>query len=283
MKNFIRSKAFKFLVVIVCALLVGTVFAVATADSVSPASTVFGTVLKPVQSLVSTVSKKIGDFGSYFASSKTLQAEVERLSQQVEQYEAQLADYNDMKHKISSYEAMLDLKQKNPDYNLVYSSVIGSDGQDAFGSLVIDKGSRDGVNVNDPVVSGNNLLGVVKKVNETYCVVETILNPDVNISAMESKTRETSYVTSTVEQAKEGRCIMAGLERTTAVSPGGIILTSGVGGVFPKGLIIGTVSQVLESDYDITCYAVITPAVDTADIEDVFIVTSFNGQGAATK
>ena len=281
MKMFIRSRAFRALAIIVVALLIGTVIAVATEDSVSPVSTAVGTVFKPVQTVAGKLTNKFKDFGRYFSSSKSLSAEIERLEQQIEQYELQLADYDELQHKINSYEDILELKDENPGFELKYSTIIGMDTADAFGSFVIDKGENDGVKINDPVVTGNYLVGLVKKVNQSYSVVETILNPDVNVSAMETKTRETSYVTSTIADSRRGKCVFAGLERTTAVSPGGIVETSGIGGIFPKGLIIGVVSQVLESEYDITNYAIVTPSADLDNLEDVFVITSFEGQGVA--
>ncbi len=174
---------------------------------------------------------------------------------------------------------MLGVKEKNPDYDLVPANIIGKDAADVFSSLIIDKGASDNVSVNDPVVYGNYLVGIVRKVNESYSVVETILNPAVNIGAIESKTRETAYVTTNTAQSGAGKCILAGLERNTAVSPGGIVLTSGIGGIYPKGLIIGTVAQVCQSEYDISSYAVINPSADVNAIEDVFVITAFDGQG----
>lgn len=279
MRRFFKSIQFRVMVFVMCALFIGTVIAIATEDSVSPASTVVGTVFSPLQKLTSKISEKFSWFSSSFASAGAYKNENDRLRAQIAEYENQLVDYDEIKHKISSYETMLEVKEKNPDFVLEPANIIGTDTADPFSSLIIDKGSGDGVSVNDPVVYGNYLIGVVRRVNESYSVVETILNPAVNISAIESKTRETAYVTTNTAQSAAGKCILAGLERSTAVSPGGIVITSGIGGIYPKGLIIGTVSQICQSEYDISSYAVINPGADVDSIEDVFIITSFKGQG----
>lgn len=279
MRQFFKSVQFKIFIFVLCALLVGTVIAVATENSVSPASTVIGTVLSPVQKLTGAIAEKFSWFSSSFASAGAYKNENDSLKEKIAEYESQLADYDELKRKVSSYEKMLDIKEQNPDFELENANIIGSDSADIFSSIIIDKGTSDGIAVNDPVIYGNYLVGVVKKVNESYSIVESVLNPKVNVSAIESKTRETGYVTSTVSQSESGKCILAGLDRTTSVSPGGIVLTSGIGGIYPKGLIIGTVSQVLQSEYDISCYAVITPGADIDSIEDVFVITSFKGQG----
>lgn len=279
MRQFFKSVQFKVFVFVICAALVGMIFAVATDDSVSPSSTVVGTILAPVQRLSGKISEKFNWFSSSFASAGSYKSENERLKIKIAEYESQLADYNEVKHKINSYEQMLEIKKENPDFVLENANVIGTDNADIFSSLIIDKGSSDGVDAGDVVVSSGYLIGVVKKVNESYSVVMTILNPAVNVSAIESSTREAAYVTASVEYSQSGKCILSGLERTTSVSPGGLVVTSGIGGVYPKGLIVGTVSQVLRSERDFSSFAVITPGADFSKIEDVFVITSFKGQG----
>lgn len=279
MRQFLKSVQFKIFIFVMCAVLFGTVIAVGTSDNVSPASAVVGTIFSPLQKVTGKIAEKFNWFTSSFASAGSYKNENDRLKEKIAEYEKQLADYDEMKRKINSYEKMLDVKKENPDFVLQNANIIGTDSADVFSSLIIDKGSNHSVSVNDPVVYGNYLVGVVKKVNESYSVVRTVLNPGVNISAIESKTRETGYVTTDIERSENGKCFIAGLDRNTSVSPGGLVLTSGIGGIYPKGLIIGTVSQVLQSDYDISCYAVITPGAEIENIEDVFVITSFKGQG----
>lgn len=279
MNKFFKTVQFKVFIFVLCALLSGTVIAIATTDSVSPAARVVGFVLSPVQKLTSAISQRFNWFSSSFAGAGALQDENERLRQQIEQYQNQVADYNDIKRKLSSYEVMLGVKEENLDFALEPANVIGSDPADAFSSLIIDKGSSHGVSVNDPVIFGSYLVGVVHKVNQSYSVVQTILNPAVNVSAIESKSRETAYVTTDTAKAMAGNCVLNGINRDSQISPGGIVLTSGIGGIYPKGLIIGTVTQVSQSEYDISSYAVIKPGAKFGEIEDVFVITSFNGQG----
>ncbi len=279
MLQFLKSGKFKTFVFVVSALLVGAVIAVATQGSSSPVTNVVGTLFSPLQKVSSFVADKVNWFEDSFESAGEYKNEVERLRQKIAEYENQLADYNDMLHKVESYETMLGVKEKNPDFVMERASVIGTDSADMFTSLIIDKGSNNKISENDPVVCGNYLVGIVKKVHPSYSVVESILNPDVNISAIESKTRETAYVTTSIDYAKNGHCILSGLSRTTAVTPGGLILTSGIGGTYPKGIIIGTVSEVAESKFDLSSYAVIEPGVNIKDIEDLFVITDFEGQG----
>lgn len=279
MLQFFKSRKFKAFMLVICALLSGAVIAVASAKGTSPVTNVIGSVLSPVQKLTSYIADNVKWVSDSFESAGSYKNEIERLEQQIAEYENQLVDYNELQQKLSSYETMLGVKEENPDFVLERANIIGTDAADMFTSLIIDKGSKDGISVNDPAVYGNYVVGIVKKVHPYYSVVESILNPDVNISALDSKTRETAYVTTNIEFSEKGHCIFAGLERTTSVSPGGIILTSGIGGIYPKGLIIGTVNEVCESEYDLSNYAVIEPGINVKEIEDLYVITDFDGQG----
>ncbi len=279
MLQFFKSRKFKTFMFVICALLAGAVIAVASSRATSPVTSVLGTVLSPVQKLTSYIAENVNWVQESFESSGSYRNEIERLRRQIAEYENQLVDYNEMQQKLTSYETMLGVKEENPDFALERAGIIGTDAADMFTSLIIDKGSNDGISVNDPAVYGSYVVGIVKKVHPSYSVIESILNPEVNISALDSKTRETAYVTTTIEYSQKGHCVFSGLERTTSVSPGGIILTSGIGGIYPKGLIIGTVNEVCESEYDLSNYAVIEPGVNVKEIEDLFIITDFEGQG----
>lgn len=279
MLQFLKSGKFKAFLFVICALLTGSVIAVATNSSTSPVTSAVGAVFSPFQKAAAFVADKIDWFSDSFESASAYRRQIERMEQKIAEYENQLIDYNDTKHKLESYEKMLQIKQENPDYMFEPASVIGTDSADLFRSLILDKGSNDGISANDPVIYGNYVVGVVKKVHPSYCVVESVLSPEVYISAMDSKTRETAYLTTTAEYSLKGYCMFTGLSRTTAVAPGGLILTSGIGGTYPKGLILGTVTEVSENKYELSSYAVVQPGTDIRELEDVFIITDFEGQG----
>lgn len=279
MLQFLKGRKFRTFLLVICALLLGCVLAMVSDSASSPVSRAVSIVFSPVQQLADSISDKVQIVGDYFRSSASYKSENERLKQKIAEYENQLVEYNDMAQKISSYETMLGVKEENPDFELCSADIIGTDSGDLFTTLIIDKGSNHNIAANDPVVYGNYLVGIVKKVHPSYSVVESVLNPGVNISAIESKTREVAYVTTDLEHAKNGLCLMESLDRTTGITPGGIVLTSGIGGLYPKGLIIGSVKEIGESKFELSSYAVIEPGVSVDELEDVFVITGFEGQG----
>lgn len=279
MGKFFSSRRFKILATVVLALVFGAVIAVISSSNSSPLQSVAGVLMKPVQQLSSAVAEKLDELEISFKSSNQYIARIEELEAQISEYESKLVKYEQMKQKIESYSVMLDVKEENEDFVLSPANIIGRDSMDAFYSFIIDQGSSDGVSVNDPVVYGNYVVGVVHSVKATYSEVWTILNPKVNISAMESRTRESGYTTTTAELSLEGKCMLSGLEKSTQVSVGGIVCTLGIGGVYPKGLIIGKISEIAESEHDISFNAIVEPTIDITELEDVFVITDFEGQG----
>ncbi len=279
MVEFFKSKKFKILATVIAALLIGTVFAAISHNGSSPVSSAISTVFSPIEHFSSFVSDKLSDFSVNFKSSASYKKKVEELEKQIEDYQIQLVEFAQAKQKLSLYEEFLDVKKEHKDFIFEDASIIAKDSADSYYSFVINKGTSSGVKVNDPVIYGKHLIGIVVKVKPNTAVVKTILDPDVNVSAYEVQSREYGYVTTTNKLSADGLCSFPGLDKNTSVSTGSIICTSGIGGLYPKDLLLGTVTEVLNDTQSVSVYAVINPGVEIADLRDVFVIKSFDGQG----
>lgn len=278
MIRFLKSTAFKIFAVVAAALLAGSVFAVLSRSGSSPLTSVTSFVFGPASRLSSYVAAEFSKIPISFKSSSTLAKEVDALKKQVDSLTSQLVELEQLRNKNALYQEFLEIKEAHADYVFAEAAIIGRDAADNLGSFTLNKGSANDISVNDPVIYGKYLVGVVASVTPTQCTVNTILNPKVNISAYEVRTRDLGFVTSTVALAREGHCHMPGLSSSTAVTAGGIVCTSGVGGIFPRDLIIGNIVDVVDGTVDISASAIIEPGIDFAGITDVFIITSFDGQ-----
>ena len=279
MKRFFRSKGFKNLVVIAIVIFLGVLTAAFTHNASSPITSALGTVFSPLQKLSAAISENLGELSVSFESASVYEEENKELKKELEEYRKQLADYNEMKKKVDSYENFYGIKKQNPDFEFCYGSVLSRDAADAYDSFTLSVGSKDGVEVGDPVIYGEYVVGIVKKVNFSTCVVYTLLDPRVNIGALESGTREYGYVSGDSSLYKKGLCKLSGLDASTSVVGGGVVCTSGAGGVFPDGLLIGQVKAVHNDDISSGFYAEIKPFAELSKISDVFVITFFEGQG----
>lgn len=275
MNVFFKGTTFKVLSVIAIVLVCATVLATVVPTGTSPLTDALGIITSPLQSIASYVSSKITDIKGSFVSSNSYQARIAELENQVAEYQRDLVDYEKTKKLLESYSAFLDVREKNPDYTWVSCDVVGRDSADVYGSFTINKGSKDGIKVNDAVIYSEYLIGVVTEVNPTSAVVRSVFDPTVSVAAYEIRTGELGYTSSTYETGLNGTCRLSGLDRNTTISKGGIICTSGTGGIFPKDLIIGTVTSVEQSSTDLSAYANIELAVDSNDIQSCFVITAF--------
>lgn len=281
MRNFLRSTSFKILLTVAVVLLAGAIAAAALASGTSPLTSAVGTVFSPLSDAAAYISEKFDNFKGGFISSRSYMDRVEELEEQVADYQSKLVDYEKLQKQVEAYEKFLGVKEKNPDFQFVAGTVIGRDAADVFGSFVLNCGSADGVAVGDPVISGEYLIGIVNETSPTSCTVLSVCDPKFSAAAYEIRTGEAGYTQTTTKLGVQGILKLSGLERDTAVAEGGIVCTSGVGGVFPRGLIIGTVTTVQKEEGDISYYAEVKPEMEISEVQDAFVITDFEGKGDA--
>ncbi len=281
MRNFLRSTSFKILLTVAVVLLAGAIAAAALASGTSPLTSAVGTVFSPLSDAAAYISEKFDNFKGGFISSRSYMDRVEELEEQVADYQSKLVDYEKLQKQVEAYEKFLGVKEKNPDFQFVAGTVIGRDAADVFGSFVLNCGSADGVAVGDPVISGEYLIGIVNETSPTSCTVLSVCDPKFSAAAYEIRTGEAGYTQTTTKFGVQGVLKLSGLERDTAVAEGGIVCTSGVGGVFPRGLIIGTVTTVQKEEGDISYYAEVKPEIEISEVQDAFVITDFEGKGDA--
>lgn len=282
MNRFFRSRALKAFVCVIMAIIIGAVIAAFSHSNNTPLSSATSTVLYPLQRVSAYLSYKFANFNDNFKSSATLADENAELKMQIEQYQQEIIGYNEAKKKLETYEDFLGVKEENPDFIFESATIISRDSTDPYESFTLSKGSLDDIEVNDPVIYGTNLVGVVTSVSPATCTVSTIANPDVNVGVYETYTGEVGYTGGTGNSKDRVYCKIPGLKAETAISPNGIICTSGSGGIYPKDLIVGTVVELDDAQDGISSFATVRSAVDIAELSEVFIIKSFDGQGVVT-
>lgn len=282
MRRFLQSGALKAFVSVIIAIILGAVIAALSHSNNTPLSAATSTALYPLQRVSAYLSYKLSNFNDNFQSSATLEKENKELKSQIEQYQKEIIGYNEAKKKLETYEDFLGVKEENPDFIFESATIISRDSTDPYESFTLSKGSLDDIQVNDPVIYGTNLVGVVTSVSPASCTVSTIANPDVNVSVYETYTGEVGYTTGTGNAKDRVYCKLPGLTAETAVSPNGILATSGSGGIYPKDLIVGTVVEVDDAKDGISSFATVRSAVNLEELSEVFIIKSFDGQGVVT-
>lgn len=278
MRSFFTTKRFRVLLSVWVALVLG-IFVAAVSDSgTSPLSSALSFIMSPLESAAVRFADTFNEFNAKFASAKTYSDEASSLREEIADLRSQLVDYERSLHKLRAYEEFLGVKENNPDFSFVPAEIILKDQTDIYGTFTLDRGEADGVTVNCPVIYGDNLVGIVKAVTRDSCTVYTLLHPEVSVSSYEIHTREDCFTKAETEHSLNSVIKVEGFTKNTPVVSGGIICTSGIGGIYPKELIIGTVSEIKINETQLAAYALVEPVIDYSLLTDVFIITDFEGK-----
>jgi len=275
MKDFFRSAGFKALAA-VAAFLVGVMLYAASTNGVAtiPAA-IAGVVVTPVQTGFSYVVGAVNNFFGSFTDAGQLRTQNAELTSEIEALRSQQADYDEIQRKLALYEQFLDLKEQNPDYQFADARVIARDPSDQFYNFTINIGSLAGVAMNDPVITPAGLVGVVTEVSLNAAKVRTILDPNTQVSAYISSSGDEGVTGGTAELAREETLRIGYLSRDSAAAAGDMVVTSGKGGIYPRGLLVGALTQVSPASDGLTLQATIQPYADIKNLEDVFVLTNF--------
>jgi len=272
MKRFWKNAAVRVFSAVLAMLAVGSLLSLALRGKSSPFTSAAGLVTSPLQGLCASLANRAKGFAGYFRSSAALQKELDEKNKEIASLRKRLVGYDDALKKNANYQKFLGLKKEKPNFKFQEAGIIGIDAAGQFSTFTLDRGSSKGIKVKNPVLCGEYLVGVVVKVESTTCTVETILNPHVNVAVYETASGEIATANTTAEFSAQGLCAVPQLPRTTAVIPGALICTSGVGGIYPKGLILGTVTDVIDDDQNVSAIAIVQPAADFAALRDVFVL-----------
>ena len=141
--------------------------------------------------------------------------------------------------------------------------------------LSIDKGDNAGIEEGDLIITAEGMVGYVSAVSMNYSEVTTVLDPEMQAGALLTRTRETAIAEGDYSLLGEGKLRLSYLSKDTDIVIGDTVETSGRGGVFPKGIMIGTVESFLVEEDGMSNYAVLRPFVDVETITHVFIIKDF--------
>ncbi len=280
MRDLLKSKNFRIMLVAVFLVLGIMIYSASTAGQQNILTSVASFITTPIQKLSAFVSGGINDLGSDMTDIDLIRAENELLKEKVRQYQAQLVDYETYKQKYEDLRELLKLKDDSGDMELVPATVISRDSTDTYATFIIDKGTLQGVSYLDPIITEDGLVGYVSQVGPVSSKVTTILSPATDVGAIDKRTKDGGVLGGDQELAQNGYTKLSYLQRDCDVTIGDLIVTSGLGGIYPKNLIIGEVTEIRAESQDISLYAVINPTSDVIGCTDVYVITYFEGQGA---
>jgi rod shape-determining protein MreC len=189
-----------------------------------------------------------------------LKAEIERLREINNRY----LEYRQENQRLRR---LLEFKQQ-ANIMVVPAQIIGKDPSSWFRTVIIDKGSDDGINKNQAVVTHQGVVGHIIETTPSAAKVLLICDQNSSVAVLIQRNRAEGIMVG----GRKGRCKINYLARTADIQPGDVVITSGLGGIFPKGLMVGKVTQVKKKSYGLFQDAEVQPEVDFSKLEEVLII-----------
>ena len=274
MKNSFTPRLIAGLLIVTLLCLGGAVYSGVVGGSTLMTGVV-GTVLTPLQQGVSWVSGKFESVIGYFTQYEALKSENEALRQQVAQLEQKMRDSDVALEENTRLRELVGIAQRSRDFEYEIAEVISRAPGEWSSVLSIDKGENAGIEEGDLIITAKGMVGYVSEVGINYSEVTTVLDPAMQAGALLTRTRDTAIAEGDYTLMGKGQLRLSYLEKDADVVIGDTVETSGRGGVFPKGILIGTIESILVEEDGMGNYAIIQPYVDVETVSHVFIIKNF--------
>ena len=240
-------------------------------ENISYIENAFSSLVMPIQTGYTYLKNKIAGNTSFFTNMDNLKVENEELAQKNSELEQSLRELEMMRAENETLKEYLGLKQKYTDYETVPGYIISKDVSNYSSIFVINIGKNDGIDVDMAVIADMGLVGYVVSVTSRTAKVQTILDSSSSVTASISTTEDSIVCKGSLED----NMLRATYIPTTAeISEGDNIETSGMGGIFPKGITIGKIKEVDNTYNILDRYAWVEPAVDFEKLKTVLVITN---------
>ena len=240
-----------------------------------PAEDIALRLTTPVQRRFNSLAQTIGEVTQTMRDLRTLREENARLRRESAALIIENVQLKEAEAENKRLRRLLAFAKVNPAYDYrggeVVARVIGYDPNIYLDFIVIDLGEKEGITPGMPVVTERGLVGRIIEVHDTTS--EVLLITDVNSAV--TALIQTSRVTGIVRGLAGGGLLLDQIPQDAEVHEGEIVITSGLGGTFPKNLVIGQISKVYQRDYEMFQQALVRPTVDFRHLEQVLVITNF--------
>ena len=272
--KFLRSRLFAFIMCIVL-LCVGLMLHSAYTGESSRLTRLLGTVVTPVQNAVAGAFDGVNGFFGYFYRYSSLVEENQRLQEELAEYREMEQKYLNAINENTELRKLTGLKAKYRDFDFELCQVASVYRGSAQAGMVLSKGSSAGIEQGDTVMTRGGMIGYVSDLGPGYCEVVTVLDVAFKAEAKVARTRETVIAEGDFELMGDGYFRLSYLSPDCDIQEGDIIETSGYAGVYPQGLILGTVKRVELDSSGLMAYAVVQPVEDISEVRWVYAVKDF--------
>ena len=277
MKKFFRENG---VLVLLAAVLLAAVTAVTSfllGGRANPFSNVLGIVTTPIQGVVTSFAGWVEGVYNYTFSYQSLEQENETLRKQVADLEQKAREGEADSRENERLRNLLQLREKRRDFVVESDTVVSRASTSWTSTLTISKGSAQGVAV-DACVSDDTgtLVGVVSEVGLNWSTLVTVVDAELEMGSLVERTESAAILEGDFSLMGQGRLKLSYLPENTELLAGDLVVTSGKGGVYPSGLVVGSIESIHTDPSGMSRYAVVAPRADLDHLIQVFVIKQFD-------
>lgn len=235
-------------------------------------NSIANTIVMPIQNGLTYLKNKLSNNDKFFENIDELKAENADLKEKNSQLEQLLREFEIMKNENEQLKQELNLSEKYGQYTTVPGTIITRDISNYSKTVVINVGSSSGIKEKMTVIADEGLVGYVVSVSENTSKIQTIVDSASATSCLSSSTRDTMIAKGTIENTSTLKATF--ISTDAKLIQGDSVETSGLGGIYTKGIHIGRIKKVVEGTNKTDSYALIESAVDFEKLETVLVITS---------
>ena len=277
MKDFFRHNG---LLLLIIAALLSILLGITSSflgGSADPISNFVSVVTSPVRNGVSAAANWAEGVYSYVFRYSQIQAELDDLRTQVAEMEELARQGQDALRENAQLRELMNLQERRRDFVFESARVTAPITSNWESKLTISKGTNFGIEAGDCVVTeAGVLVGVVSTVAANSAEVSTLINTDIDMGGMVARTYSSGILEGDFTLMGQGKLKLSYLPDGAQLVSGDQVLTSGKGGIYPSGLVVGQVDGVFTDPSGTTRYAVVLPDVDLDSLIEVFVIKEFD-------
>ena len=272
----LKSKHLLAIMTIFCVSCIVATFA--SGVTTVPLQEAAGMIIVPFENSINHISSVFSDISNRMKDKEEILAENEKLQSQVDSLTEQNNKLIQDQTELVRLEQLYDLDQQYTEYPKVAARIISKDPGNWYDTFMINKGTSDGIRVDNNVIAGKGLVGIVTEVGAHWATVRSIIDDSSNVSAMTVSTQDNCVVEGDLELIDEGKLSFSQLyDQDNKVTVGERVVTSNISEKYVEGLFIGYISEISQDSNNLTKNGTIVTPVDFAHLKDVLVITVNKG------
>lgn len=224
-------------------------------------------VISPVQAGLASSKKSLSSFWDNYLLIVNTSKENNVLKKQISRLESDLTTMEEVRKENLRLKRLLSYSDEMS-HQKVMAQVVGWDSANEFKVIRLNKGRKHGIKAMAPVITDHGLVGYVYRVTDNYADVLTILDQNNRVDVMVERTRTHGIV----EGVFNFKCALKYIMRNEPVEVGDKLITAGVGGIYPKGIKVGMITDITKENFGMTLSIEVIPSVDFDKLEEVLVL-----------